>query len=340
MPKEKKPRHYTCAQCAAGRLRYWRWVKAEPVTVTFPTTDDLDKHLREQHRSSMHRCTAVGCFKGQSAAMFQKSETLTQHIKETHKADTIFFCPLDTCDFGPARIDDLAVHAHWKHPWKTWEFSLGVHSQLSPFANAATWMYFRCPVWNCRQIFSNDYEKVCTHLATHSDVEVQGAKDQLIQDGYEIRHISGGVNRTGADQVFLVQIVCLACEARCASDAKFRDHLAASHILASTPGTMEHFRAWRGDIVAWSASQSKKYNSEVPCWIQEFVWLRRPDRGTGSRRCSACSFELRQPGDGDRHPSLLRAVEDVITELLPHRMSILRHYPAFIRHPTFESSLQ
>lgn len=166
MPKEKTTRHFTCAKCSRGQG--WLWKKKEPQKVTFQKTIDLDKHLKEEHGSTMFKCTAIGCFRGASAPLFQKSETLTQHIKETHRPDTKYTCPAEDCTFAPSDLDTLAIHAYWTHISRPAEYHLRSgyswkDALVRPAFNAATWQYFRCPVWNCGSLVSGQYDEVSAH---------------------------------------------------------------------------------------------------------------------------------------------------------------------------------
>jgi hypothetical protein len=348
MPKdqsrEKKPRHFTCLKCLKPSKRLIKYGDAIPQTIEFSTSDGLDKHLREEHRSTMYSCTAVGCFKGTSVPKFQKPETLTQHIKELHRSDTIYSCPMEGCSFGPCHLDHLVIHAHWTHtivPSEVHErarFQRGCRG-LSSFMNAATWQYFRCPVWDCRKFVSGGHRKVSAHLLAHLPIELENVRDELAFDGYEIYNSHGLVALSSALRASSVQIKCPACEVRCESDADFRHHIEATHMLARFRGALEHFETWRKDIESWTVKQRLKKASQRPCWLEsvpDSVFYQVSRSRETSRKCSysTCPFQVWKGGED--HPSFLRTAGEIATDLWPHRMEILRHYPRFITHPLFQ----
>jgi hypothetical protein len=350
MPKEKTPRQFTCAKCPKP-VETWsshtrRYETAEPHTIRFRTAADLDKHLEVEHRTAMFRCTAVGCLKGALAPKFQKSETLTQHIKESHKPDTIYDCPVKDCTFLPSVLDDFAVHAYWTHSrdpatyysnhrlaWKD--------DRIRPMFNAATWLYFRCPIWNCRKFISGGYNQVSTHLLKHFPIELEQVQHNLSGCGYELFPVRSSGVEGQATQKIMVHIKCPACDALCESGASFRRHLEADHILARSSGTSDHFETWRRNVESWTVTESMRHLAQSPCWMEstKALWIRSVRRKDDPRVCSypGCSFQWN--GYASQHPSLLRDVVDVIDDLFPHRMRILQHYPAFISHPCFKDSV-
>jgi hypothetical protein len=349
MPKVKTARQFTCNRCANP---VWP-DRREPRKVTFPTSDELDKHLQAEHDSAMYSCTAVGCFKGTSAPKFQKPETLTQHIKESHNPDTIFSCPVKTCTFEPSGLDDVAIHVHWVHttnpsePFQPRRFERSDRYCKEPrgFINAATWKYFRCPIWNCRKFVSGGHEKVSAHLLAHLPIELDNVRDELAFDGYEIHNAHSLVAlSTGTLRASSVQIKCPACEVRCESDVKFRHHIETNHMLAKSPGMREHFETWRADVLSWSLPEKIKHTSRRPCWLNRHTRLDGHGSADNlvsysydSRQCSyaACSFVL-ESKEKRSHPSFLRSAKEIATGLWTHRAEILRHYPQFITCPMFQ----
>jgi hypothetical protein len=348
MPKdqsrEKKPRHFTCRRCLKpGKIaiKYYHMV---PQTVKFPTSDGLDKHLQTKHNRAMYSCTAVGCYKGTSAPKFQRSETLTQHIKESHNPDTIFSCPVKTCTFDPSKLDDVAIHAHWMHtnyptePYRNINFQSGCKEVVS-FMNAATWRYFRCPVWDCRKFVSGGHEKVSAHLLAHFQIQLEGVQDELANDGYEIQFLSDVIGlSTDHPNKSSVQIKCPACGVLSEDDTKFRHHLETSHMLAKSPGMREHFETWRKDIMSGCREDLISELSRCPCWLTRerySIGFDRLDILDKGQKCSysTCSFYGCRHNS---HPSFVRPTEEIAKDLWLHRVEILRHYPQFITHPMFE----
>jgi hypothetical protein len=348
MPKdqsrEKKPRHFTCSKCLKPSRRSIEKEGAVPQTIAFSTSEGLDKHLKAQHKTTMYSCTAVGCLKGTSAPKFQKSETLTQHIKESHKPDTLYTCPVEACSFEPSKLDDLVIHTHWMHTYEPTEqynrtnFQDGCKKVVS-FINAATWKYFRCPIWDCRKFVSGGHEKVSAHLLAHCQIQLEGVQDELANDGYEIQFVSDVIGlSTGHPDTSSVQIKCPACGVLSEDDTKFRHHLETSHMLAKSPGMREHFDTWRKGIMSGCRGCLISEVSRCPCWV---LWESYPigfyrynilDR---DQECpySTCSF---QGGASKGHPSFLRPAEEIAKDLWLHRAEILRHYPQFITYPMFQ----
>jgi hypothetical protein len=298
----------------------------------------------------MYSCTAVGCFKGTSTPKFQKTETLTQHIKESHKPDTVFSCPVRTCPFEPSKLDDLVIHAHWMHTSNPSELLYQTRFQdgwkeVSSFVNAASWKYFRCPIWDCRKFVSGGYEKVSAHLLAHSRVQLESGKDGLANGGYEIQ-FAPYVSRwsPGHPHGSSVQIRCPTCGVLSKDDAKFRHHIETSHMLAKSPGMLEHFETWRKDIISQCRKGYMAANHNVedrPCWLAQEIYyagLARIDilsyGETVKCSYSTCSFDLK--GTMNSHPSFLHPDSDLATDLWEHRVEILRHHPQFITHPMFQ----
>jgi hypothetical protein len=346
MPKdqsrEKKARHYTCSKClkpAKWLVVYWGVV---PQTIEFSTSDELDKHLQTEHKSAMYNCNAVGCFKEESAPKFQKAETLTQHIKESHEPGVMFSCPVKTCAIEPSKLDDVAIHVHWAHSEQPSEPSHSHKTLLKrdcmeaiALINAATWRYFRCPIWNCRKFVSGGHKKVSAHLLAHLPIELEDVRDELARDGYQIDSVPDSLPlRPDTLRTSSVQIKCPACEVRCENDAEFRRHLEASHMIARSPGVLEHFRTWREDVTSCSTERDIKKLSSLPCWLEgdERYMVKISCRVKCSY--STCSFSLEEREE--THPTFLRPANEVTIDLWLHRIKILRHYPDFITHPMFQ----
>jgi hypothetical protein len=350
MPKEVTPRQFTCAKClkpdTTFNFQTREYEKAEPQTIRFRMAADLDKHLEAEHGTAMFRCTAVGCLKGSSAPRFQKSETLTQHIKESHQPNTIYTCPVTDCAFEPSGLEDLVVHAFWTHKRKPTVYNLRSaytwrDGSVRPIFNAAPWLYFRCPIWNCRKIVSGGYNQVSTHLLKHLPIELEQVQHNLSGCGYEVLSArSPGVEGQATPKI-MVHIRCPACDALCESGASFRRHLEADHILARSSGTSDHFETWRRDVRSWTATDFIGHLAQRPCWMESTngLLIKSVKRGGNPQVCSypGCSFQWN--GHASQHPSLLRDVVDVVDDLFPYRMRLLQHYPAFISHPCFKDSV-
>lgn len=353
MPKAKKSRLLTCRRC----LHYWRPQGNQ--RLEFPTPDKLDDHLKSEHESAMHECNAIGCFKGASKTKFQKSETLTQHIKESHGPNTMFSCPIEACTFPPTGLDNTAIHIHWAHFKDPTRLRHGYRDSLKDWTDsrpdrwsphsgdvdastpqigskdasavraimyAAPWMYLICPVWNCRKIVSGGYDKVSAHLLVHSVDQLDQTRERLAGYGYEVQHpLVTNINQTLASEIS-INLRCPACRVQCEDDECFRTHVESDHILA--PGMFEHLQTWRNDI--------EPFTFPHPCWLSMHdVQISKFD----SIKCSfpTCSYSMES--HGDQHPGLLRASDDVKADLAPHRAVLLRHYPELLTHRLFQELL-
>jgi hypothetical protein len=318
---------------------------AVPRTIEFSTSDGLDRHLQAQHESAMYSCTAVGCFKGTSATKFQKTETLTQHIKESHGPGVMFSCPSKTCTFEPSKLDDVAIHAHWMHttnPSKIaargWRHRLH-DATIDAMINAASWNYFRCPIWNCRKFVSGGHRKVNAHLLAHLPIELEKVQDELASDGYEIRYAPIDIAiDISAPHTISIHIKCPACGVRCEDETSFRDHFEAIHMIAKSLGVLEHFKTWKEDVTSCSTNYFVKELSSRPCWLERVAnpesYKLRASCDT-SLKCSypTCSFALSK--EETSHPSFLRPANEIVQELWSHRIKILRHFPQFITYLMF-----
>jgi hypothetical protein len=352
MPKVKTARHFTCRRCANPLIEWTFGHRPEAIKITFSTSDELDKHLRTEHKSAMYSCTAVGCFRGTSAPKFQKAETLTQHIKELHNPDTIYTCPINTCNIEPSKLDHIAIHAHWTHTKNPSKIDLrgrqprNYDAAVSAMINAASWSYFRCPIWNCRRFVSGGHEKVSAHLLEHLPIELESAQDGLAMNGYEIG-VAPDTIALSNDPLLTssvhVQIRCPACGVRSDDDAEFRHHIETSHMLARSPGMREHFETWRADVMSRSLKVLIDRVFRRPCWLDRASYHDRHGRnsvfkscGVPQKKCSYPTCSFYPSSTNEEHPGFLRPAEEILTGLWPHRAQILRHFPQFISHPMFQ----
>lgn len=343
MPKEKKPRHFTCAKCLRPRNKFWGNKSSAPAsqTITFPTSTELDKHLQTQHRSRTYKCTARGCLgKGGSLRQFQRSVGLTDHIKQSHRADTIFSCPVGSCKFTPDVLDVVAVHVHWAHSYRPHEPSgrstlMRSCDEARGFINAAAWMYFRCPVWNCCKILSTRYSESAAHLGKHSAFELGNVQDKLSNVGYEVA-LATDTTTSDATCRICIWIRCPVCEARCEDEECFRRHIQGKHMFSQSPGTLEHSETWRSDVLSWTAQHLANRTARSLCWLTMATYY----TPRGSRECSYPGCSFRATSRRDEHPSFLSSIENVTMVLFPHRMRILRHWPDFLGQPMFQQPVR
>lgn len=347
MPKAPKGRKLTCRSCLYPQKPRYRDSAPQSKRLQFSTPDKLDEHLKAEHSSSMYECNAIGCFKGTSTTRFQKTETLTQHIKESHGPDSMFSCPENTCNFGPAKLDEMVVHIHWTHTgnidllrlttqkWQDWRHT---KRAVRAVMNSAPWLYLMCPVWNCQKSISGGYDKAKAHLLGHSVDQLDCIREKLAEHGYEIQlHPNVGA---GPDirHTKSIHVKCPACKVCCEDDESFRRHLENDHLLAF--GAADHFLTWRRDVKSKVCRDFHSRFDRHPCWIGAEGFRRRRVAHTVGKfvGCSFPSCSFVEPQEEDKHPSFLRAAEETKAELGPCRMEILRHYPDFLDHPLFEES--
>lgn len=342
MPKIVTPRRYTCAQARCGKK------------VSFATPDELDSHLRIKHRSKMYKCTALGCVgKRGTARKFQHSHQLTTHIKDSHCPETNFMCPAEDCSFGPEDLDNVAAHVYWSHTLRpertsgrlryvstlaTKSWNLDAQDSVQGFVSAATWRMARCLISDRCKPFTNSHLALIDHLAVHSPKEICCAKDKLLANGYEVQ-----LNPN--DQVqgkFSIKIICPACKFPYEDKASFQRHVQEDHLLINLPGVWDHFEVWKSCIWSWTRSQEEKrglMSSRKYCWHEHTMVESERLRSSITWQCPKCKFVLVDNDYGrtpQQHPSFLRPMEEVASELLQHRFAIARHFPDFLTHPIFQ----
>ncbi|GAB7328576.1 hypothetical protein MBLNU13_g00526t1 [Cladosporium sp. NU13] len=213
-------------------------------------------------------------------------------------------CPIATCTFGPCTLEVLGVHIHHAH-----EFLEEGRAVL----NATT----------CK---------------------TQAAKSTLEMEGFLIE----GTTQNG----IAVRVICPVCRTITADAVQFMRHLSTDHLQTSTStsGGYVHFEQWkaywRQNIPKDSAAELKNL---LP-WsrIDYFLAFTRILK----YRCPCCSFSVADVGGRfwaqanqyqkekhaliqEHHLSFLRPEAEVVAELYPYRMAILRLCPEFVTHPVF-----
>jgi hypothetical protein len=310
-----KPDKFTCLHCEDN--------------VTFSRKSDLKRHerLKHSHKNNRHfQCSAKGCFRGQAPWTFARSDKLTSHIKDTHNLDTIFsHCPINDCSFGSFPLEVLGVHIRRAHPG---------HGEGRAVLNATSCKVLRCPLWRCDNHFTA--KTLPQHIISHNREEVDAVKPSLEQLGLLLQSIPG--------RDITVQVVCPICNTVSTDIENFTSHLATAHLYTSQVGGSEHFENWK----AYLRQNSQKFYVAT---IDKLVPWSSLDITTLSAkrdfRCPSCPFSVAGVGGygpdqpakeraiTEHHLSFLRPEAEVVKELCPHRMQILRLWPEFVTHPVF-----
>lgn len=280
-------------------------------------------------------CSAKGCFKGQVPWSFARSDKLTSHIKTTHTRDTTFMkCPIANCSFGPSTLEVLGVHIQHVHQFRE-------EGRAVLYATPCTTL--KCPLWRCGKHVS--VNKLLDHVKNHPASEIEAAVLSLESEGLLVRY--------SPKHDIKLLVACPSCGAVSADVEHFVKHLMTDHLLKPQSGGSEHFEKW---ISSWARVVPKGDRGGIGrADIQKLLpWSRidrfAMDRRTRDYRCPSCSFivmdvgghlwfqaeqKAKQRSITEHHLSLLRPEAEVVAELYPHRMAILRLYPEFVTHPVF-----
>jgi DNA-directed RNA polymerase subunit RPC12/RpoP len=302
--------------------------------ITFSRKSDLDRHQRLKHSHGDHPrfvCNAQGCFIGQVPRTFARSDKLTSHIKTRHNLDTIFSrCPFERCTFGPCALEVLGIHLQRAH--RPYEVGRAV-------LNATSCKALRCPLWRCGKHVS--VEKLLHHVASHAKEEIDSAKPSL-----ELLWL---LVQSTPDHLYdvTVQVICPICHTVSADIEQFTEHLLTAHLFTPESGGSEHFDNWKV-CLAQNVIKAPRCQAAVHDLLP-WSCLDRVESYNSKRdiRCPSCPFSVagvawRGSGQQDKwdaiekhHLSLLRPEAEVVEEIYPYRMQILRLWPEFVTHPVF-----
>jgi hypothetical protein len=294
---------------------------------TFKSSYELARHERTQHGDKHFVCDAHGCFQGQLPRSFARPDKLTSHIKALHGQQTVFAkCPIADCNFGSCTLDVLGVHIQRLHPDD--EYGRAV-------LNATSCKTLRCPLWHCGKHCTA--KKMLQHITSHAKEEIEAANPSLQLMGLLVQSVPG--------YAVTIQVICPACRTASASMEHFIRHLSTFHLCTPQSGGSKHFEQWK----AYLLQNLDKYRSsarvnKLTPWSSLEIATLSAKRGF---RCPSCPFSVAGVGgygsdqaDKERaikehHLSLLRPEAEVVKELYPHRMQILRLWPEFVTHPVF-----
>jgi hypothetical protein len=269
---------------------------------------------------------------------FTRSDKLTAHIKATHTRDTVFAaCPVTGCAFGRCTLETLGVHiarVHERGPrWYAKEVEEG-----RAFLNASSCKARKCPLWRCGKHVKAP--ELLGHITKHAKHDVLAAIPELEHEGLIVHHAS--------DLGLIITVSCPICNTKSDGMDHFINHLWTSHLFLAGSEGADHFKAWRsvlihhaskpvdGDIqnlLPWANPRRLSLN-EAELIACPYCLLSFGDLG-GSRYIISESQQAARNAALAHHLSLLRPEAEVVAELYPYRMQILRLYPEFVSHPVF-----
>jgi hypothetical protein len=301
---------------------------------TFQREWELTRHIETKHivGTGSFVCRAEGCFNKQMPWTFTRPDKLTSHIKTVHNRDTVFTaCPISDCNFGQRTLETLGVHIQRAHKNR---------QEGRAVLNASTCKVRKCPLWRCGK--SVKARELPGHVAGHAKDDVLAASSRLQSEGLNAAATSGSSG-------MIITVSCPICNGTSDDIDGFIAHIWASHLF--TEGGADHFISWKSILTENAAKWRHAEIASVSPWnvLDESVMFRsRAD----TVQCSSCLFSF--SGWGERwwsapsesqqtarnavtthHLSLLRPEVEVVAELYPHRMWILRLYPEFVSHPVF-----
>jgi hypothetical protein len=142
-----------------------------------------------------------------------------------------------------------------------------------------------------------------------------------------------------------IQVICPACRTASTSMEHFIRHLSTFHLCTPQSGGSKHFEQWTAYLLQ---NLDKYYSSarvnKLTPWSSLKIATLSVKRDF---RCPSCPFSVAGVGGygshqvdkkraiKEHHLSFLRPEAEVVKELYPYRMQILRLWPEFVTHPVF-----
>lgn len=280
---------------------------------------ELRRHMNSKH-GGVHSftCGAVGCFKrGNTRWKFPRLDKLTDHIRAMHLPNTPFAgCPVHDCRFGPHYLDVLSAHIQRAHP--------RCQLEARAIVTATNAKRRRCPLSGCNnKLLSLD--SFLIHLGGHDTEDVRSASSNACFEGLAFEFFTASEIRDAAITSFNISVVCPACSNMSPTFEAFQTHLWSNHLFLDPLQGVEHFFAWRGAL-----TQARGSSFVILPWEKGVM-------GKGEDvHCTQCMYSVSAlHGGPTQHPGLIKSTEQIILELGPFRMQILRLYPDFLTHPIF-----
>jgi hypothetical protein len=287
----------------------------------FARSFELRRHINQKHGGNrLYACGALGCFKlGSTRWTFPRLDKLTDHIRVAHNYGTAFSgCPVDDCNLAPLPLDVLGFHLQRFHP------DPGAEGRA--IKNATNVHVRRCPLSGCNnKLFK--LEEYLVHLGSHEAEDLRAASSSTCFESL----VFDFANSSGTTSAIIIElninIACPACQTITPTVEQFKMHLWANHLFLNPSQNVGHFLAWK-DVLKQRRIQ------DVEPWSKRVVHLYT------SIQCSRCMHSistLRYYDEAQaQHPGLLKPTEQIILDLMPFRMQILRLYPDFLTHPVFD----
>jgi hypothetical protein len=275
----------------------------------FSGSYELGRHVRVKHHVGTKKfvCNAEKCFNKhlRQPWTFARSDKLTAHIKATHTRDTVFAaCPVTGCAFGRCTLDPLGVHITSVHQMEIlWSAKEG--ERVRAFLNASSCKVRKCPLWRCGKHVKAP--ELLRHVTKHAKNDVLAAIPELEHEGLVVLPVPSSSQQSVAQFGLVINVSCPICNTTSEDIDHFITHLWNRHLFLDGSDGADHFIAWRSALIE-NASKWRHADVRLLPW---------------SAPASA------------HHLSLLRSETEVVAELYPYRMQILRLYPEFVSHPVF-----
>jgi hypothetical protein len=230
-------------------------------------------------------------------------------------------CPAKDCGIGPLPLDVLGVHVQRAHPRCV--------AEARSILNATTAGRRKCPLSGCNnRLFALD--AFIVHLQGHAAEDVHAARSNWCFESlaFDFAFVSG----TGDAAVtgVTIGIACPACSTIVSTFEDFRLHLWSVHLFLDSWQGAGHFLAWRDAL-----TQVRGTLSGIVPWENSMLHHRHTIQCPQCMH-SASDSSFPSSGLGTQHPGLMKPLDQIVLELGPVRMQILRLYPEFLTHPIFD----
>lgn len=186
----------------------------------------------------------------------------------------------------------------------------------------------RCPLPGCNnKLYA--LRDFLAHLGTHNAQELYKVRLNRCFENIVFHFVSESDVQKDEHAIVFMGVACPVCGDISPDFHHFREHFWANDLFLDA-NAAAHFVSWQNAVEQDQGSKS----SGMP-WDS----LRAPLRKGNSVECPKCMYSIRgseSMNEGLQHPSLLRPTQQVIQELGPFRMQILRLIPEFITHPIFD----
>jgi hypothetical protein len=285
---------------------------------------ELRRHIRSRHGGDQtFTCGAQGCFKrGTSRCTFSRLDKLTDHIRAMHAHAAPFSGrPAKDCGIGPLPLDVLGVHVQHAHPRCV--------AEARSVLNATAARHRKCPLSGCNnRLFA--LHAFIVHLQGHAAEDLHAARSNWCFESlaFDFAFVSG-MSDVAVTSV-TIGIACPACSTTSSTFEQFQFHLWSSHLFLDSSQGAAHFLSWRNALACVESALSGilPWENNMPPHERK---VRCPQCVHSAWASSFSSTDL-----GTQHPGLMKPLDQIVLELGPVRMQILRLYPEFLTHPIFD----